>query len=142
MELIRVPRGGLPQGFQVKRPRHKRTAEKSQKSCGKKQVYACVDSIRTRSGKRVEVTTVPTEANRAAIEACRHAMLYSPEVESRMEALSGGCGSQTTDYVQAQKSGYDEEFCARLADERGETIELEVETDEEPYDPELDPDNC
>lgn len=111
-----------------------------------RRVYSCAETLITRSGKRVEITTVNTDANRRAIESCRTSMLWTPEEEARRDAALGG-GAQTVGYAEALKKGEaaEVEFRRHLAEERGIDFELEVEAidpDIEAFGLSADPDNC
>ena len=136
-QLIRV---GPSRGGRKRSKKNTKTAYKAEVGGTEQRVYGCAESLMTRSGKRVAITTVPTNQNRQAIEACRTSMLWTPEEEARRDAALGG-GEQTVGYAEALKNGdvAEREFRRRLA------VELEVDAidpDIEAFGLSADPDNC
>ena len=50
--------------------------------------YSCADSIITKGGNRIEITTVPERENRLATARCFTANVWTPKLEESMPELS------------------------------------------------------
>jgi hypothetical protein len=96
-----------------------KTLSKDKSTKEKRRQYSCPQSVMTKRGKRLDVTTVPAEENRKAVARCYTASAWTPEMEESMPELSRPRDSEWASIP------------VELLDSEGE----------EEYNPELDPDN-